>query len=554
VGSQVELDGSASTDADGDPLTYRWSLTPPVDSHATLSVMGARASFVIDRPGTYLAQLIVNDGAADSAADTAVVSTVNSAPVANAGPDRTVDPGEEVSLDGSASHDVDGDPIGFNWSLTSVPLGSVTALTDPNAVIPRMTPDRPGAYIGQLIVNDGVMNSAPATVTITARSTPLPGPDTTPPAAPVTGLVTMSRQDTVHIRVDGAAGSVEGGAQVIVSNFTTGRSVTAMAAADGSFVASIAAADSDAVLIMVRDAAGNDSTVATAGALALFELTIDTPLPNQSLSGSTVVVTGRLLAPPNTGIAVNGRPAAVYSTDDGHAYRLQMELPLPQAEAPSPLSVPVEVTATTPDGRTRVVSTAVRVVASSAYSLEASPADGPAPLRVSFQISDNLGAGIRQVEYDFAGDGSADGVSAGDEGPAEWVYDLPGSYLASARITDDAGETRTATLTVTVHERAAFTARLRSVWDGLNLVLLQGNAAAASLRLNESARRKYVPAFEALRADLPRVVESFSPAELTEAGSEVTEFVVTREVNGVLRAFFVYMTRGEDGVWRVAGM
>jgi hypothetical protein len=40
-------------------------------------------------PGTCVAQLIVNDGIADSAADTVVISTLNSPPVANAGPDQT---------------------------------------------------------------------------------------------------------------------------------------------------------------------------------------------------------------------------------------------------------------------------------------------------------------------------------------------------------------------------------------------------------------------------------------------------------------------------------
>jgi len=37
-----------------------------------------------------VAQLIVNDGKVDSAPDTVVITTENSAPVANAGPDQTV--------------------------------------------------------------------------------------------------------------------------------------------------------------------------------------------------------------------------------------------------------------------------------------------------------------------------------------------------------------------------------------------------------------------------------------------------------------------------------
>ncbi len=74
--------------------------------------------FTVDRPGTYLGTLTVNDGIADSAPDTVAVTTENSPPVANAGPDQSVFVGTTVTLDGSASSDADGDPLSFLWSLT----------------------------------------------------------------------------------------------------------------------------------------------------------------------------------------------------------------------------------------------------------------------------------------------------------------------------------------------------------------------------------------------------------------------------------------------------
>ena len=82
-------------------------------------------SFVVDRPGTYVAQLIVNDGTVNSAPDTVTISTLNSAPVANAGPDQAVSVGQAVGLDGSASSDVDGDPLTFSWALTSAPAAEL---------------------------------------------------------------------------------------------------------------------------------------------------------------------------------------------------------------------------------------------------------------------------------------------------------------------------------------------------------------------------------------------------------------------------------------------
>jgi hypothetical protein len=125
-------------------------------------------SFDVDQPGSYVAQLVVSDGLLNSAADTVTVSTLNSAPVADAGPAQTVYVGDTVTLDGSASGDADGDPLTFSWSLISVPAGSAAMLDDPAAVMPSFDVDMPGSYVAQLIVNDGLTGSKPASTSITA--------------------------------------------------------------------------------------------------------------------------------------------------------------------------------------------------------------------------------------------------------------------------------------------------------------------------------------------------------------------------------------------------
>jgi hypothetical protein len=122
---------------------------------------------VVDRFGTYVAQLIVNDGTVNSLPGTVTISTLNSAPVANAGPDQTVFV-FTVTLDGSASSDVDGDPLTYSWTFISRPAGSTATLSGANTVSPSLTADPlGGVYVVQLIVNDGKENSAPDTVTIT---------------------------------------------------------------------------------------------------------------------------------------------------------------------------------------------------------------------------------------------------------------------------------------------------------------------------------------------------------------------------------------------------
>ncbi|MCF8167032.1 MAG: nuclear transport factor 2 family protein [Rhodoferax sp.] len=65
---KVVLDGSRSSDPDGDKLMYKWTLTSqPANSKATLSWdFLANASFIPDKEGTYIATLVVNDGLASS--------------------------------------------------------------------------------------------------------------------------------------------------------------------------------------------------------------------------------------------------------------------------------------------------------------------------------------------------------------------------------------------------------------------------------------------------------------------------------------------------------
>jgi RHS repeat-associated protein len=184
VGDTVSLTGAASSDPDGNPLSYRWTLTSrPAGSAAALAGANtASPSFVVDQPGNYTASLIVNDGTVDSAADSVTVSTTNSQPTANAGPDQTVRVTDTVTLSGAASTDPDGNPLSYRWTLTSRPAGSAAALLNPNTLNPSFIADRPGNYTASLIVNDGTLDSAADTVTIsTINSAPRAnaGPDQT---------------------------------------------------------------------------------------------------------------------------------------------------------------------------------------------------------------------------------------------------------------------------------------------------------------------------------------------------------------------------------------
>ncbi len=184
VGDTVSLDGSGSTDVDGDPLSYLWQLVvTPSGSQAILSgTTTINPTFNIDLPCSYEAELIVNDGFEDSLPDRVMIDTQNSAPVADAGADQTAFVNDVVSFDGQGSTDIDNDPLTYHWNLLSAPAGSQSTLQTPNSVITDLLIDLPGHYIAELIVNDGTINSAPDQVEIdTVNSVPVavPGNDQT---------------------------------------------------------------------------------------------------------------------------------------------------------------------------------------------------------------------------------------------------------------------------------------------------------------------------------------------------------------------------------------
>lgn len=78
VGETVNLNGSESSDANGDPLTYRWALaSSPAGSVSQIENSTAMmTSFVPDIPGTYVVQLIVSDGFIDSDPGTIQIQAV----------------------------------------------------------------------------------------------------------------------------------------------------------------------------------------------------------------------------------------------------------------------------------------------------------------------------------------------------------------------------------------------------------------------------------------------------------------------------------------------
>ncbi len=275
----VTLDGSASSDANGDALTYRWVLqSKPANSNAVLAgAASAKPTFTADQAGVYVFSLVVNDGKVDSALTSVSVtaSAANVAPVANAGVNQNVVLGN-VTLDGSASSDANGDTLTYKWSLLSKPANSNAVLAVSTIAKPSFTADLAGVYVFSLIVNDGKADSTVASTTVTASAANL---------APVARTGTNQSVVLGNVALDGS-GSTDAnndsltykwvllakpaGSNAALSSAT---SVKPSFTADvvGVYVATLVVndgkVDSDVAVTTITAAAANVAPVANAGAL-----------------------------------------------------------------------------------------------------------------------------------------------------------------------------------------------------------------------------------------------------------------------------------------------
>jgi subtilisin family serine protease/PKD repeat protein len=94
--------------------------------------------------------------------------TVNLPPIANAGPDQTVNEGVLVTLDGSGSSDPDNDALTYQWTASvGITLNDATA-QKPTFTAPEVTTDT--HYIFTLVVNDGKASSVADHVIVTIKN------------------------------------------------------------------------------------------------------------------------------------------------------------------------------------------------------------------------------------------------------------------------------------------------------------------------------------------------------------------------------------------------
>jgi len=173
-GGTIQLDGNASSDPEGQPLTYSWSVAAkPAGSTAELTnATSVNPTFHPDKGGQYTIRLTVSDGRHTSAPAEVRITVTNTRPTAIITYQQQTEDivSVPIQLDGAGSSDLDGQALTYKWTFVSKPAGSAAQFSDASIVSPSFVPDLPGDYTVQLVVNDGFDDSVPAYVTISIHS------------------------------------------------------------------------------------------------------------------------------------------------------------------------------------------------------------------------------------------------------------------------------------------------------------------------------------------------------------------------------------------------
>lgn len=277
-----------------------------------------------------------------------------------------------------------------------------------------------------------------------------------------------------------------------------------------------------------------------------LSINIEHPASDSRLSVGSVIVRGVVQGPSSAGLTVNGQPAFRFQNEFHALVTLGQGLQTVTARA------------VTPTGKVATSRISVFVESDPLFSpvvtIRVGPQAGPAPLKTRFEVEPSSTVPISKIEIDFDGNGSIDQVINGISAEINHVYQNPGVYQPTVKVSYGQGQVYTETKLIVVPDAVELEENFQVVWGDFTTVLRTGDVAGALGFLTEGARNRYGRVLTTLRNDLPSIVASFSSLRRVSVSPNIAEYAVNRTIGGRNKIFLIYFLHDQDGIWRIDSM
>jgi hypothetical protein len=279
------------------------------------------------------------------------------------------------------------------------------------------------------------------------------------------------------------------------------------------------------------------ATLAAAGPQIAFTA----PAPGATVPAGALLVRGTVSAPAQAGVSVNGFAAMV------HGGEWAVELPVDSSVQL------LTATASVVGGESATASVPITVDPGEpgAVELHVDPADGVAPLVVTWKVVNNTGRTLIQYELDSTGGGTFEPVASLD---TPVTYSVPGLWFPTLRVTDDQGVTYTSAAAIVASDPATVSVRFDALWTGLKARLQAGDVAGALQFLAPALQPRMERVFQDLGPALPTLASSLGDLHVTDQLGNLAEAVLVQDEPGGPQVYFIQFRRDTLGRWLIEEM
>lgn len=284
-------------------------------------------------------------------------------------------------------------------------------------------------------------------------------------------------------------------------------------------------------------------------------LSIDPLINNTIVNDDNMLVAGSFIAPPNTGVTVNGLLATLFKNSDGSYTYYANNVPLTIG------ANTIAVNLVSQDGQTATTNAFVTSTGSPGFRIRADRVFDILPNgKFEFEYQNTSGLTVTAIQVDTDGNGTIDSTIAITPGLVGFSVDYSG-YTSAAKIPVivkvlGAGNTvlYTTTQAIVINTQAAQDAFVKPVITGMFSLLKQGNKTAAMQTLSGEARDTYGGVFDALMPYMAMVSGELSNVEAVSNGSDIASHAILRAEGGVNKVYIINSIKDKDGVWRIDSM